>query len=151
MLGPSPPSQFARNLLYLIRIRISSDHYQDITCPIARTTQIISGKWTLLIIRDLAKGTMRFSQIERSLVGISPKTLSDRLHSLERDGIISRQTFAEVPPRVEYSLTEKGRSLADVIEAMRVFGLRWLNDDCGCGAPLTAEETFAQRAALQPA
>lgn len=114
-------------------------NYQDVTCPVARTTQIISGKWTLLIIRDLAHGTMRFSQIERSLVGISPKTLSDRLHNLERDGIIRRQTFAEVPPRVEYSLTEKGRALAEVIEAMRVFGRQWLNEDCGCDEAFLAE------------
>ena len=112
-------------------------NYQQITCPVARTTQIVSGKWTLLIIRDLAVETMRFSHLERSLIGISPKTLSDRLHSLERDGIVRRQTFGEVPPRVEYSLTEKGRALAEVIEAMRGFGLRWLNDDCGCsGAAL---------------
>ncbi len=127
-------------------------NYQDITCPVARTTQIISGKWTLLIIRDLVRGTMRFSQIERSLVGISPKTLSDRLHTLERDGIIRRQTFAEVPPRVEYSLTEKGRALAEVIEAMRVFGRQWLNEDCGCDGDFAeAEETVPVTTALQPA
>jgi len=129
----------------------ATPNYQDITCPVARTTQIISGKWTLLIIRDLAQGTMRFSQIERSLVGISPKTLSDRLHNLERDGIIRRQTFAEVPPRVEYSLTEKGRSLAEVIEAMRVFGLQWLNEDCGCGNTPLAETHEALIATMQPA
>ena len=118
--------------------------YRDITCPVERTTQIICGKWTLLIIRDLTRKTLRFSQLERSLVGISPKTLSDRLHHLERDGIICRQTFAEVPPRVEYSLTEKGRSLAEIIDAMRVFGLQWLNDDCGCGAAPVKSEPNAK-------
>ncbi|MBA3823913.1 MAG: helix-turn-helix transcriptional regulator [Ktedonobacterales bacterium] len=126
-------------------------NYQDITCPVARTTQIISGKWTLLIIRDLAQGTMRFSQIERSLVGISPKTLSDRLHNLERDGIIRRQTFAEVPPRVEYSLTEKGRALAEVIEAMRIFGRQWLNEDCGCDEAFLEDEHAVPLATMQPA
>ena len=129
----------------------ATPNFQDITCPVARTTQIISGKWTLLIIRDLAQGTMRFSQIERSLVGISPKTLSDRLHNLERDGIIRRQTFAEVPPRVEYSLTEKGRSLAEVIEAMRVFGLQWLNEDCGCGSTPREETHTVLLATMQSA
>lgn len=97
-------------------------------CPVARTAQIISGKWTILIIRDLAAGVKRFNQLERSLRGISPKTLSERLRSLEEEGIIVRQTFAEVPPRVEYTLTEKGRDLVSVIESMRQYGKQWLCD-----------------------
>ena len=101
-------------------------HFNDTTCPIARTANIVSGKWTLLIIRDLASGTKRFNQLERSLSGISPKTLSERLRSLEIEGIVERKTFAEVPPRVDYSLTEKGRDLVYVIESMRNFGKRWL-------------------------
>src|SRR5260370_42700261 len=95
-------------------------------CPVARTARIISGKWTLLIIRDLVAGVRRFNQLERSLQGISPKTLSERLRSLEEEGIISRQTFAEVPPRVDYSLTEKGLDLVGLIENMRRYGERWL-------------------------
>ena len=106
--------------------------HQSITCPVARTTEIICGKWTLLIIRDLASDTKRFCQLERSLQGISPKTLTDRLHTLEREGVISRQTFGEVPPRVEYSLTAKGRALAEIIEAMRIFGTEWLMADGPC-------------------
>lgn len=98
----------------------------DDMCPVARTAEIISGKWTLLIIRDLATGTKRFSQLERSLHGISPKTLSERLGSLEHEGIIQRQTFAEVPPKVEYTLTEKGQDLVALIETMRSYGRRWL-------------------------
>jgi|SRR5256712_11634429 len=98
----------------------------ETVCPIARTAEIIGGKWTLLIIRDLASGVKRFNQLERSLHGISPKTLSERLRSLEEEGIIIRQTFAEVPPRVEYSLTTKGRDLSIVIESMRSYGKRWL-------------------------
>jgi DNA-binding HxlR family transcriptional regulator len=105
---------------------ITTNRIDDTVCPIARTAEIISGKWTLLIIRDLASGVKRFNQLERSLHGISPKTLSERLRSLEEEGIINRQTFAEVPPRVEYSLTEKGRDLVDVIESMRSYGKRWL-------------------------
>ena len=96
------------------------------TCPVALTARIISGKWTLLIIRDLASGVKRFNQLERSLQGISPKTLSERLRSLEEEGIVLRQTFAEVPPRVEYSLTEKGYDLVEVITCMRCYGNRWL-------------------------
>lgn len=98
----------------------------DDLCPVARTAEIISGKWTLLIIRDLATGTKRFSQLERSLHGISPKTLSERLYSLEHEGIITRQTFAEVPPKVEYTLTEKGQALVALIDTMRAYGRRWL-------------------------
>ncbi len=102
---------------------------ENATCPVARTARIISGKWTLLIIRDLASGVWRFNQLERSLHGISPKTLSERLRSLEEEGIILRQTFAEVPPRVEYSLTEKGHDLVNVIECMRCYGKQWLCEE----------------------
>jgi DNA-binding HxlR family transcriptional regulator len=104
------------------------DPLDNSICPVARTARIISGKWTLLIIRDLASGVKRFNQLERSLHGISPKTLSERLRSLEEEGIVFRQTFAEVPPRVEYSLTEKGHDLVDVIECMRCYGKQWLCD-----------------------
>lgn len=100
-------------------------HERDI-CPVARTAEIVSGKWTLLIIRDLATGTKRFSELERSLHGISPKTLSERLSTLEAEGIVSRQMYAEVPPKVEYTLTAKGQALESVIESMREFGNRWL-------------------------
>ncbi len=107
----------------------STTTQEQVVCPVAKTAEIISGKWTLLIIRDLTYGTRRFSELERSLAGISPKTLSERLSSLEREGVLHRRTFAEVPPRVEYSLTEKGQALAQVIDAMRAYGNRWL----GCG------------------
>ena len=103
-----------------------SNHLEETVCPVARTASIISGKWTLLIIRDLASGVKRFNQLERSLHGISPKTLSERLRALEEEGIITRQTFAEVPPRVEYTLTEKGSDLVYVIESMRSYGTQWL-------------------------
>ena len=103
-----------------------NDTVDNTLCPVALTAKIISGKWTLLIIRDLASGVKRFNQLERSLHGISPKTLSERLRSLEEEGIIYRQTFAEVPPRVEYSLTEKGHDLVEVVECMRCYGKQWL-------------------------
>jgi len=105
-----------------------ANQIKEITCPVARTAQIIGGKWTILIIRDLATGVKRFNQLERSLSGISPKTLSERLRSLEEEGIVKRQTFAEVPPRVEYSLTEKGCDLISVIDSMRNYGRQWLCD-----------------------
>jgi DNA-binding HxlR family transcriptional regulator len=98
-------------------------------CPVERTAEIVSGKWTLLIIRDLAAGTRRFSELERSLHGISPKTLSERLSTLESEGVLRRRMYAEVPPKVEYSLTEKGQALVSLIDCMRSFGNRWLMCD----------------------
>jgi DNA-binding HxlR family transcriptional regulator len=98
----------------------------DSTCPVCRTAEIISGKWTLLVIRDLAEENRRFCELERSLEGISPRTLSLRLRALEEHGIVARHTYPEVPPRVEYALTDKGRALAPLIEDMRTYGRRWL-------------------------
>jgi len=102
----------------------------DPTCPVCRTADIVCGKWTLLLVRDLAEGRSRFCELERSLNGISPRTLSLRLRALEEEGIVERQTFAEVPPRVEYSLTAKGRALIPIIEGMRTYGERWLGAEC---------------------
>ena len=98
----------------------------DPTCPVCLTADIVCGKWTLLLIRDLAEGHSRFCELERSLTGISPRTLSLRLRALEEEGIVERHTFGEVPPRVEYALTEKGRDLLPIIEDMRSYGERWL-------------------------
>jgi len=100
------------------------------TCPVCRTAEIVCGKWTLLVIRDLAEGRSRFCELERSLHGISPRTLSLRLRALEEEGIVERQTYPEVPPRVEYALTDKGRALVPLIEDMRAYGLQWLFEDC---------------------
>ena len=96
------------------------------SCPVSQTAEIISGKWTLLIIRDLASGRNRFCELERSLEGISPRTLSLRLRALESEGIIQRRTYPEVPPRVEYRLTAKGEALVPMIEHMRRYGKQWL-------------------------
>ncbi len=98
----------------------------DESCPVCRTAEVISGKWTLLIIRDLADASLRFCELERSLEGISPRTLSLRLRALEEQGVVERQTYPEVPPRVEYALTDKGRALVPLIEDMRSYGRRWL-------------------------
>ena len=97
-------------------------------CPVGCCAEIISGKWTLLVIRDLAEESRRFCELERSLEGISPRTLSLRLRALEDEGIVERRTYPEVPPRVEYLLTEKGRALVPLIEDMRAYGRRWLLD-----------------------
>jgi DNA-binding HxlR family transcriptional regulator len=109
---------------------------------VCRTAEIVCGKWTLLLIRELAEGRSRFCELERSLEGISPRTLSLRLRALEEEGIVARQTFSEVPPRVEYALTEKGTALLPIIDGMRVYGERWIVQ--GCGEERTSSAVFAQ-------
>jgi DNA-binding HxlR family transcriptional regulator len=98
----------------------------DDSCPVCRTAEIVCGKWTLLLVRDLAEGRSRFCELERSLNGISPRTLSLRLRALEEEGIVERQMYPEVPPRVEYALTEKGLALLPIIDSMRSYGELWL-------------------------
>ena len=101
-------------------------------CPVGCCAEIISGKWTLLVIRDLAESNRRFCELERSLEGISPRTLSLRLRALEECGIVARNTYPEVPPRVEYALTAKGRALVPIVESMRAYGSTWLDATGDC-------------------
>jgi DNA-binding HxlR family transcriptional regulator len=121
----------------------------DRTCPVCATADIICGKWTILVIRDLAAGRSRFCELERSLAGISPRTLSLRLRGLEEQGIVERHTYPEVPPRVEYSLTRKGRALLPLIDDMRDYGRDWLGvvADDGCAATAEPAAGAAARAA----
>ena len=125
----------------------SVDTPANLGCPVARTAEIIGNKWTPLIVRDLARGQRRFSELERSLVGISPKTLSERLKRLEESRVVARACFAEVPPRVEYSLTPKGFALLPVIESMRVFGSAWLGGE-SCGGDEREEQRSSSDARL---
>jgi DNA-binding HxlR family transcriptional regulator len=101
----------------------------DESCPVCLTADIVCAKWTLLLVRDLSEGRSRFCELERSLTGISPRTLSLRLRALEEEGIVERLSYPEVPPRVEYALTEKGRDLLPIVEDMRRYGARWLGSD----------------------
>jgi DNA-binding HxlR family transcriptional regulator len=108
-------------------------------CPVCATADLVCAKWTILVIRDLAEGCSRFCELERSLAGISPRTLSLRLRALEEEGIVERRTYPEVPPRVEYELTEKGRALLPLIDDMRAYGREWLGAGGGC-APADERE-----------
>ena len=96
------------------------------SCPIGRTAELVGDMWTILIVRDLMSGSKRFGQLQESLGHVSPKTLSQRLKTLEHADLLTREAFAEIPPRVEYTLTEKGRALSDIVEAMSAFGERYL-------------------------
>lgn len=92
---------------------------------IANAMEIIGSKWTALILRDLMGGSKRFCELEKSVGAINPRTLSQRLDDLERHGIITRQTFAEVPPRTEYTLTDKGQDLLPILRQMAAWGNKY--------------------------
>lgn len=95
-------------------------------CPVDATARIVSGKWTIVLLRDLASGPRRFSELERSLGGISTRTLSVRLKALCDAGIIVRLNGSDVPATGAYALTERGQCLLPVLDAMRAFGTRFL-------------------------
>lgn len=91
-------------------------------CPVATTVQLIGNKWKLLIIRNLRMRPWRFNELQKSLDGISQKVLTDSLRSMEADGLITRTVYAEVPPRVEYSLSELGETMRPILDAMEEWG-----------------------------
>lgn len=92
---------------------------------IASAMEIIGNKWTALILRDLCSGNKRFSELEKSVGSINPRTLSQRLDDLEQHGIITKTSYAEVPPRIEYALTEKGEDLVPVLKQMAAWGNKY--------------------------
>ena len=94
-------------------------------CPVATTVQLIGNKWKLLILRNLQARPWRFNEMLHSIPGISQKVLTDNLRALEKDGIITRTVFPEVPPRVEYALSELGDSMRPIIQAMEAWGVNY--------------------------
>jgi DNA-binding HxlR family transcriptional regulator len=96
-------------------------------CPVATTVQLIGSKWKLLIIRNLMQRPWRFNELRKSLDGVSQKVLTDSLRSMEADGLITRTVYPEVPPRVEYALSETGESLRPILEAMQTWGDHYKN------------------------
>ena len=94
-------------------------------CPVARTLDIMGDRWTLLVIRDLAIGLTKFSELLESLEGISPNLLADRLKRLERNGIVARSFYSDHPPRAEYKFTEKGRDLIPVVRSLAEWGMKY--------------------------
>lgn len=92
------------------------------TCPVETTLMLIGDKWKVLILRDLLPGTKRFGELKKSIGNVSQKVLTAQLRDMEEKGLVSREVFAEVPPRVEYSLTELGQSLKPILDAMSHWG-----------------------------
>ena len=97
-------------------------HKEFPACPVETTLSLIGNKWKVLILRDLMEGTMRFGQLKKSVGDISQKVLTAQLRDMEESGLVDRKVYAEVPPRVEYSLTELGLSLKPVLDAMVEWG-----------------------------
>src|SRR6188472_1501070 len=124
----SDPTRSGRSPLRSERMR-TMNPVHDATCSVAACAEILGAKWTAVLVHDLSEGPRRFTQLEHSCSGISPRTLSERLRALEHEEIVVRRSYAESPPRVEYELTEKGEALLPIIEEMRRFGHAWL----GCG------------------
>lgn len=96
-------------------------------CPVETTLTLIGNKWKVLIMRDLLTGTKRFGELKKSLRSVSQKVLTAQLRAMEEDGLIHREVYAEVPPRVEYSLTELGWSLKPILDAMVIWGNNYKN------------------------
>ena len=92
------------------------------SCPVEATLSLISDKWKFLILRDLMDGTKRFGELKKSIGSISQKVLTSNLRTMKEDGLLSRQVYAEVPPRVEYTLTPRGESMRPIIDALRTWG-----------------------------
>lgn len=105
------------------------------TCPIQFMLELLGTKWSVLILRELFNGNRRTHELLEALPGISSKTLTLRLRELEKNGLVERKVYPEIPPRVEYSLTEKGQELRPVMSALKVVGERWLQKKA-CDCPL---------------
>lgn len=106
--------------------RTNVQHTACNTCPIAKTADIIGDSTTLLIVRDLSVSSRRFGELQTSLPGVSTRTLTEKLKALEGEELIDKQKYAEFPPRVEYTLTKKGKGLLRIIHAMEQYGKKYL-------------------------
>jgi len=108
---------------------------EQVGCPVEITLALLGNKWKVLILRELFAGTKRFGKLSRGVPGISQKMLTQQLRQMEQDNLVQRKIYAEVPPRVEYSLTEIGRSLSPILDAMHKWGTKYrmLNGKRGAG------------------
>lgn len=97
------------------------------SCPVETTLMLIGDKWKVLILRDLRSGTKRFGELKKSVTGISQKVLTSNLRDMEENGLVTREVFPEVPPRVEYTLTELGQSMGPILDAMAKWGAEFKN------------------------
>jgi DNA-binding HxlR family transcriptional regulator len=122
---------------------LEADRCLDLQCPIEFVVDLLSNKWSILVLRELFGGDRRTYELLTALPGISTKTLTQRLRELEAQGLVERSIYAEIPPRVEYSLTAKGRQIKPVMAALYQVGLQWLDKET-CVCPLTRSENIYQ-------
>ena len=122
----------------------------DDDCPVRRSMDVLGGRWTLLIVRDLLVEPRRFGELLMTLGGVSPKVLTDRLKSLEREGILTRTVYPVMPLRVEYALTDLGRELRPVIDALAAWGERLPAGERPAGVRAADRETGAAGPAISP-
>lgn len=106
---------------------------QRASCPVEVTLKVIGGRWKVLILRELFEGVQRFNQLHRSVKGVTQKMLTQQLREMEADGIVHREVYLQVPPKVEYSLTPLGESLQPIINEMHQWGLEHINQKRGNG------------------
>jgi DNA-binding HxlR family transcriptional regulator len=123
------PSVAVRSDSTMVAMRTMNPVHDSSCCSVAACADIIGAKWTALLVHDLSEGPRRFTELEHSCRGISPRTLSERLRVLESEGLVVRRSYPEAPPRVEYQLTGKGEALLPIIDEMRRFGHTWLTED----------------------
>lgn len=119
--------------------------------PICKTADIVCGKWTMLLLRDLTGGPRFFGELQQSLAGISPRTLCERLKFLTEQGLITREYIKSLPPRARYALTDKGEAVTPIVEAMREYGEQWLLPSNDAGAsPVASPAATSAAVAAQP-
>jgi DNA-binding HxlR family transcriptional regulator len=106
-------------------MKVEAENHNRLTCEVESTLKVIGGRWKVLIIRELMAGVKRFGELQRSLNGITQKMLSQQLRELEEDGIIHREVYPQIPPKVEYSLTLLGESLKPILYAMHEWGIKY--------------------------
>src|SRR5256886_12645196 len=138
------PSAFPRVTTIRKAMRTMNPVHESTSCAVAACAEIIGAKWTAPLVHALSEGARRFTELEHSCAGISPRTLSERLRALEDEGLVLRRSYAESPPRVEYELTAKGDALLPIIEEMRRFGHAFLTD-CAEPPPAPPRASLARR------
>jgi DNA-binding HxlR family transcriptional regulator len=133
MLNPELPTELPTELQSALEAELDKDHCLDAQCPIQFVLDLLGNKWSILVLRELFGGDHRTHELLSALPGISTKTLTQRLRELEAHGLVERRIYAEIPPRVEYSLTLKGRQIQPVMAALHQVGSQWLEQDpCVC-------------------
>jgi DNA-binding HxlR family transcriptional regulator len=133
MLNPELPTKLPTKLQSALEAELDKDHCLDAQCPIQFVLDLLGNKWSILVLRELFGGDHRTHELLSALPGISTKTLTQRLRELEAHGLVERRIYAEIPPRVEYSLTLKGRQIQPVMAALHQVGSQWLEQDpCVC-------------------